>query len=128
MANQFRCAFFTDEYEKTVDFYTNVLGFAVAESWDRAVDDKGATFLAGSGMIEVLTTPQEDEDWIWSRERPRGFAIVIELDDVDAFYNELTNKNVPIAKEIADMSWGHRSFPVADPNGVQLYFFTEIEG
>ena len=128
MANQFRCAFFTDEYEKTVDFYTNVLGFAVAESWDRAVDDKGATFLAGSGMIEVLTTPQEDEDWIWSRERPRGFAIVIELDDVDAFYNELTNKNVPIAKEIADMSWGHRSFRVAAPNRVQLYFFTEIEG
>ena len=127
MANQFRCAFFSDEYEKTVDFYKNVLRFAVAESWDRAADDKGTTFLAGSGMIEVLTAPQEDEDWIWSRERPRGFAIVIELDDVDAFYGELKKGQVSMAKEIANMPWGHRSFRVADPNGVQLYFFSEIE-
>jgi len=127
MANQFRCAFFSDEYEKTVDFYKNVLGFAVAESWDRAEDDQGTTFHAASGLIEVLTTPHEDEDWVWSRERPRGFAIVIELDDVDAFYAELTGKDVPIAFEIADMPWGHRSFRVADPNGVQVYFYSEIE-
>ncbi|HEY2865462.1 MAG TPA: VOC family protein [Pyrinomonadaceae bacterium] len=126
MAKQFRCAFFTHDYDRSVEFYKNVLGFAISESWDRAVDDKGTTFMAGSGMIEVLTMPQEDEDWVWSQERPRGFAIVIELDDVDAFYDELVGKNVPIAKTIADMPWRHRSFQIADPNGVRLYFYSEI--
>jgi uncharacterized glyoxalase superfamily protein PhnB len=127
MANQFRCAFFTDVYQRSVEFYQNALGFPISESWDRAADDKGTTFQAGSGMIEVLTRPDEDEDWVWSKEKPRGFAIVIELEDVDAFYDDLIKKNIPMMKEIADMPWGHRSFQIADPNGVRLYFFTEID-
>lgn len=126
MASQFRCAFFTDRFETTVDFYETSLGFKVAETWDRAPDDKGAIFLAGTGMIEVLATPHHDEAWVWDKRKPQGFAIVIELDDVDAFYNKLREKHLSIAAEIADMPWGHRSFRITDPNGVALYFYSEI--
>ena len=65
MPNQFRCAFFTDQFETTVDFYKSTLGFEVGETWDRTADDKGAVFLAGGGMIEVLTMPNHNEDWVW---------------------------------------------------------------
>src|SRR5262245_46669314 len=122
MANQFRCAFFSEEYEATVDFYNSLPGFTTGESWDRADDDKGTTFLINSGMIEVLTMPRHNEDWVWSRERPKGFSIIIELDDVDSFYEQILEKSISIEVDIADMDWGHRSFQLVDPSGVRLYF------
>jgi catechol 2,3-dioxygenase-like lactoylglutathione lyase family enzyme len=128
MGNEFRCAFFTDEYESTVSFYRDLLEFQVGESWDRASDDKGAIFLAGSGMIEVLTKPGHERSWVWSKEKPRGFAIVIELDDVDGFYTRILEKEIVVAAAIADWEWAHRSFRIEDPNGVTLYFYSEIEG
>jgi catechol 2,3-dioxygenase-like lactoylglutathione lyase family enzyme len=128
MDNEFRCAFFTDEYESTVSFYRDLLEFQVGESWNRAPDDKGTIFLAGSGMIEVLTKPGHERSWVWSKEKPRGFAIVIELDDVDAFYARILEKEIVVAASIADWEWGHRSFRIEDPNGVTLYFYSEIEG
>jgi hypothetical protein len=126
MANQFRCAFFKEEYETTVDFYRCLPGFTVGEFWDRAVDDKGTIFIINSGMIEVLTMPRHNEDWVWSRERPKGFSIIIQLDDVNSFYEQILGKNIFIEVDIADMDWGHRSFQISDPNGVRLYFFSEI--
>ena len=126
MANQFRCAFFTQEYEATVEFYRCLPGFTVDESWDRAEDDKGTIFLINSGMIEVLTMPRHEENWVWSREGPKGFSIIIELDDVDSFFKQIVGKDFLVEVDIADMEWGHRSFQIADPNGVRLYFFSEI--
>jgi len=126
MANQFRCAFFTEVYESTVDFYSRLPAFTIGESWDRADDDKGTVFCINSGMIEVLTMPRHDENWVWSRERPTGFSVIIELDDVDSFYKQIVEKNISIEVDIADMDWGHRSFQISDPNGVRLYFFSEI--
>jgi len=127
MPNQFRCAFFTNEFESTVDFYKNTLGFEMGETWDRASDDKGAIFLAGTGMIEVLTMPRHNEDWVWDKRRPQGLAIVIEIEDIDGFYKGLLNQGAPITVEIADMEWGHRTFQITDPNGARLYFFSEID-
>ena len=128
MGNEFRCAFFTEEYESTLSFYREMLGLEVGESWDRAPDDKGTIFLAGSGMIEVLAMPRHDRSWVWSKEKPRGFAIVIELDDVDAFYARILEKKVAVAAAIAYWEWGHRSFRIEDPNGAMLYFYSVTEG
>lgn len=128
MATNFRCAFFTDEYELTVHFYRDLLKFQVGESWDRSPDDKGTIFLAGTGMIEVLTKPRHDNSWVWSKEKPQGFAIVIELDDVNAFYARVLEKDIVVAAKLTDWEWKHRSFRIEDPNGVMLYFYSEVEG
>ncbi len=53
-AGQFRFSYFTPEYEATLAFYRDGLGFSILESWDRGLDDRGTLFGAASGVIEVL--------------------------------------------------------------------------
>ena len=52
--------------------------------------------------------------------------MVIEVGDVEEEYLLAVQKGLPIKQEIRDQNWGHRSFCVSEPNGLTLYFFTEI--
>ena len=51
MANQFRGAYATDEYQATIAFYRDGLRLEIVESWDRSDTDKGTLFKAASGII-----------------------------------------------------------------------------
>jgi len=44
----------------------------------------------------------------------------IEVEDVDALYEEIKRKNVEIAVELRDEPWGDRHFVIVDPNGVGI--------
>jgi len=57
-----------------------------------------------------------------------GLLVVFVLDDVDAYYNELTARDVPITTAIETEPWGERYFQVTDPNGVVYQFVQWIEG
>jgi uncharacterized glyoxalase superfamily protein PhnB len=52
--------------------------------------------------------------------------MVIEVDDVDAFHDMVAGKGVAIERPLQDQSWGHRSFVVTEPNGLRLYFYSEL--
>ena len=56
-----------------------------------------------------------------------GLLVVFVLDDVDAFYEELTARDVPITTAIETEPWGERYFQVTDPNGVVYQFVQWIE-
>lgn len=127
MAGQFRCAYATDKYEETIEFYRHGLGFETAECWDRSEDDKGTLFKAASGIVEIVLRSNDQSHGEWENDRPRGFTIVIETDDVDNLYDGVSGRGVAIAEGLTDQKWGHRSFRVADPNGVLLYLYSEIE-
>ena len=127
MANQFRCAYATDKYEATVEFYREGLGLEIEESWDRSDTDKGTLFKAASGVIEVVLRSSDESHGEWENHRPQGFTIVIEADDVDELYERLSGREINIIEGLKDQKWGHRSFRVSDPNGVSLYFYSEIE-
>jgi uncharacterized glyoxalase superfamily protein PhnB len=126
MANQFRCAYATNEYEATVEFYREGLELAIAESWDRSDSDKGTLFKAASGIIEVVKRSPDESHGEWEKHRPQGFTIVVETDDVDELYERLSGRELNITEGLTNQKWGHRSFRVSDPNGVSLYFFSEI--
>ena len=57
-----------------------------------------------------------------------GLLVVFVLDDVDAYYEELTTRDVPITTAIETEPWGERYFQVTDPNGVVYQFVQWIEG
>ena len=126
MANQFRCAYATDKYEATVEFYRDGLGLEIDESWDRSDTDKGTLFKAASGIIEVVKRSTVKSHGEWESHRPQGFTIVIETDNVDDLYERLAGREINITEGLKDQKWGHRSFRVSDPNGVSLYFYSEI--
>jgi len=126
MAKQFRCAYATDKYEATAEFYRDGLGLEIVESWDRSTSDKGTLFKAESGIIEVVKRSTDESHGEWENHQPQGFTIVIETDDVDQLYKEISERGLNITDGLTNQKWGHRSFRVSDPNGVSLYFFSEI--
>jgi catechol 2,3-dioxygenase-like lactoylglutathione lyase family enzyme len=126
---EFRFSYFTPEYEATLAFYRDGLGFPVLESWDRNVEDRGTLFSAASGIVEVLARPDGAEPaHLWDRRPPQGAFMVIEVDDVDAQYRRAIRRGLSIKKELADQEWGHRGFCLLEPNGLILYFFSVIAG
>jgi len=52
--------------------------------------------------------------------------MVIEVDDVTDRYRLVKEKQIPILEPLKDQSWGHRSFCVREPNGLTIYFFSEL--
>ena len=126
MTLQFRCAYATDKYEETVDFYRRGLGFDVIEFWNRSDVDKGTLFSAASGIIEVVLRSADGSHGEWETHRPRGFTIVIETDFVDNLFEAISQRGVFSTEGLTNQKWGHRSFRVSDPNGVQIYFYSDM--
>jgi catechol 2,3-dioxygenase-like lactoylglutathione lyase family enzyme len=126
-AGQFRFAYFTPHYEATVAFYQDGMALPIIETWDRHPDDRGTLFGAASGMIEVLAFPSSGtSSHLWNERPPQGAFMVIEVDEVEARYQRVVDKGLPITQGLTDQDWGHRSFCVRDPNGLTLYFFRAI--
>lgn len=123
---QFRFCYFTPKYEETVSFYRDLLGLKLTESWDRGRDDRGSLFQAAAGLIEVIARPDGPSDHHWDTRPPQGAMIVVEVDDVADRYRLAVSKSIPIVDPLKDQSWGHRSFCLREPNGLLIYFFSEL--
>ncbi|MDW7691458.1 VOC family protein [Flammeovirgaceae bacterium SG7u.111] len=50
----------------------------------------------------------------------RGVYLTIEVEDVDALYEEIKSKGTEIKIELRDEPWGDRHFAITDPNGVAI--------
>lgn len=125
---QFRFAYFTPKYEETLDFYRDGLELKVISAWDRTPDDRGTVFEAASGMIEVLALPGSGEaEHLWDKRPPQGAFMVIEVENVKSLYQRAVERGLPIQEALKDQPWGHRGFCVRDPNGLTIYFFSEME-
>lgn len=123
---QFRFTYFTDKHEKTLEFYTNKLGFVLEHSWDRNAHDKGALFKTGVGFIEVLHLPPEEHRNAGLDYRsPKGAFMGIQVWNIDELFEKYKSLGVSFKQEVTDQSWGHRSFSIFEPNGLVLFFFEE---
>lgn len=128
-SGQFRCAFFARDYQATVTFYRDGLEMPVIAMWDRGQDDRGTLFAAASGIIEVLALPvNRKEGSVWDYRAPQGVFMVVEVEDVDELYGRVAEKGLSVKDELRNQPWGHRSFMISDPEGVNLYFFSEVTG
>ena len=91
-------------------------------------DDKGTMFRAASGCIEILKLPQvSDSDSTWDYRAPQGAWMGIETGDVDSWYERVLEKGLPIREELMNQEWGHRSFRLVDPDGIEIYVFSKLE-
>jgi len=51
-----------------------------------------------------------------------GGAAYIIVDDLDAFYREITERGIRVAERPQDTPWGTREMSVIDPDGNRLRF------
>jgi uncharacterized glyoxalase superfamily protein PhnB len=52
---------------------------------------------------------------------------MIEVEDVELKYRQVSGKGLPVQQGLTTQAWGHRSFCVWEPNGLTLYFFSEVK-
>ena len=63
---------------------------------------------------------------MWDYRAPQGAWVAIETEDVDAWYSQVLEKGLPIKEQLTDQAWGHRSFRLVDPDGIELFVFSKI--
>lgn len=112
---EFRTKLYPKDFYKVKDFYENVLGYPIVNSWDRE-DGKGAMFDTGAAVIEILS-PEDGYKPI------QGANVSLKVENVWDLWEKL--KDHPnVTKPLNLRPWGDMSFRIVDPEGFQISFFT----
>jgi catechol 2,3-dioxygenase-like lactoylglutathione lyase family enzyme len=112
-----------DDIERSVHFYTNVLGFIVAERWTEAGKLLGVNLKAGACELGL-----SQDDWAKGRDRQKGVGVRIwcrTAQDIDALAARIKAAGGKLAAEPEDQSWGVRSLTIDDPDGYHLAIYQE---
>ncbi|HVH27529.1 MAG TPA: VOC family protein [Vicinamibacterales bacterium] len=112
-----------DDIERSVHFYTDVLGFIVAERWTEGGRLLGVNLKAGSCELGL-----SQDDWAKGRDRTKGIGVRIwcrTAQDIDALAARIKAAGGQLTAEPEDQSWGVRSLAVDDPDGYHLAIYQE---
>ncbi len=109
----------TEEFEATIAFYVDVLGFLCREK----NDDWGWASLGRDDVWIMLARPNEH-----TSHGKIGFSgsFYFTTDDVEAMWNDLKDK-ARVCYDIETFPWGMREFAIYDNNGYLLQFGQEVE-
>lgn len=104
------------------NFYVDTLGF----SHQMGVVGK-------DGQLDFVTLMLGEAKVMFSRgpagKSPNGkqpVEIYLEVEDVDALHDRLKKKGVTFSDPPKLQWWGDRTFKVRDPNGYELWFYTNV--
>lgn len=105
------------DLEKSANFYLNQLGF---ETW---WSGKGWHFLRrGTFMIMLGECPDDRSAF---ETRNHSYFAYIDIENIDALYNEFLVKDVEMGK-LEDKPWGQREFAITTIDGHRIMFGEEI--
>ena len=114
--------FTVDDLERSVRFYTDMLGFVVDE---RFTGDNG-TLQGVMLKAGVCRLGLSQDDWAKGRDRQKGVAVriwCVTVQDVDALAAQVKAAGHTLAEDPTDQPWGGRSFAVDDPDGFHLTIY-----
>lgn len=107
-----RVLFRPADYERSVEFYRDAIGLAIAREYGA-----GTVFYAGQSLIELAghgTTA--------AGAAPFPGALWLQVRDVYETQAELEGRDVEIARVATEEPWGLHEMHVTDPDGVTLIF------
>jgi catechol 2,3-dioxygenase-like lactoylglutathione lyase family enzyme len=121
----------TVSFPEMFAFYRDVMGLKV--TWGEA-DGNYASFAGGDGSAGIaLFARGEMARAVGTSGLPEiavaqdRAALVFEVEDLDAFANELKRAGVRFVTEPKDMAdWGIRTFHLRDPDGNLIEIFSEL--
>jgi catechol 2,3-dioxygenase-like lactoylglutathione lyase family enzyme len=98
------------DYERTLAFYRDGLGLAIAREYPG-----GTVFFAGQALLEVAAHGRAED-------APSGFsgALWLQVRDAEAAMAELTLRGIPIDREPVREPWGLIEMWLRDPDGVPI--------
>jgi predicted enzyme related to lactoylglutathione lyase len=118
-----RFELFVSDRDRSVDFYTSVLGFEV-----QRLDEAHALLTCGQvtlGLGRQADLPETGDGPGFTQQRLErdhgaGVEIVLETPDLDVLYERVRRSGYPLAAPMQDRPWGLRDFRVTDPDGYYL--------
>ena len=119
----FEPTFTADDIERSVRFYTDVLGFIVIEQMTDGAVLQGVILQAG-----VCTLGLSQDDWAKGRNRKKGEGVRIwckTAQDIDALAKRITAAGGQLSEDPKNQPWGVRSLSVKDPDGFLLTIYRE---
>ena len=112
---------------KSVDdirnFYVDRLGFSHVMGMvgkDGQLDF--CTVVMGEARLMFMRAPSEET----SLPGKQPVEIYLEVEDVDALHNRLKKSGIAISDPLTLQWWGDRTFKVLDPNGYEIWFYTNV--
>ena len=107
------------QFDETIQFYTEVLGFSIGERNDQW----GWAAIHRDAVEIMLAKPNEHTPF----EKPAFTgSFYINTNEVDALWEQLKDKT-NVCYEIENFDWGMREFAIYDNNGYLLQFGQDIE-
>lgn len=125
-----RFELFVADYQRSIDFYTGVLGFALEREHHDYVSLRHGGVVIGLGLIERLPECGDGPGFTRPRlraDRGGGVEIVLETPDVEAVHRAVLASGYPLAEPLTARPWGLRDFRIGDPDGYYLRI-TERDG
>ena len=107
--------------KKTIDFYTNSLGFKMGMAFPDATNPEYVD-LSKDGMV-IMFIPAKDHGISHEEKFGIGVYLYMNIDgDIDEYYEELKGRDVKIAVDIKEEPYGVRDFTIEDIDGYKLNF------
>lgn len=100
------------DYSRSVDFYRDTLGLAIAREYGG-----GTVFYAGQSLIELAGHGAPA-----NADGPFRGSLWLQVRDLYATQKELAARGVEIAREARREPWGLHEMHVNDPDGITLIF------
>jgi predicted enzyme related to lactoylglutathione lyase len=111
MKNLDSAVFYSNDLNKIIPFYTDLLGFKV----EYQQGENYVSFIFENGARLGIKKKVEE------REIPGAQTVFINVDDIDTLYKELKGKEVEFIKELIDQDWG-KNFSIVDPDKNKVQF------
>src|SRR5262245_49785823 len=110
--------------ERSISFFTDVLGFIVGERW---TNESGAPTgaMLKAGVCELALS---QDDWAKGRDRVKGAGVRIwtqTVQDIDALGQRIKAAGWTLTEEPVDLPWGGRALSLDDPDGYHLTVFRQ---
>lgn len=126
---ELRIVRFTTAFDAACHFYGELLGWPITHQWPADPSSKngrgGRGCLFGYGDTARIEFIERTDD-VAGDDAVEGVFVSVETTDVVAVHDRLAAAGIPILRSLADMTWGHRSFAVHDPTGIELVHFQPI--
>ena len=107
----------TDDMERALGFYRDLLGFDVTYQFPTDDAPVYAGLELASSQLGIGVQQDADEPSAGAVDQDPRFALWVYADDCDAAVEKLRGHGVPVIEEPRDQPWGERIATVADPDG-----------
>ena len=116
-----RLELFVKDFEKSIDFYTKVLGFERQQGEPSYMPVRSGSVVIGLGPASKLPKSHYFNPELKQSRRGLGAEIVLEVDDVQQFHQQVKASGYQgLITPLRTQSWGLTDFRIADPDGYYL--------